>query len=121
MAWGGRLFFDATPDLARRGNFAIFLAGAALLHDLLFVPLLVLVGVVVERVAPRRVRPALQAALIASGVVLIVAAAPLRNTAARARNPTIQPLDYGTATLTVLAIAWGVVAVAAVAVRLRSH
>lgn len=119
MAWGGRLFLDATPDLARRANFTAFLVGAALVHDLVFVPLLALVGVVVVRVAPRGARAAIQAGLMASGVILLVAAAPLRDTAARAGNPTIQPLDYGTATLTALAVVWVAVALAALAIRLR--
>lgn len=120
MAWGGWLFLDATADAPRRVNFAAFVVGSAVAHDLIFVPLVAAFGVMIARVVPRRLRAAVQAGLIASGVVLIVAAAPLRDTAAPAGNPTIQPLDYPSATLTVLALAWVSVALVSVMVVLRS-
>jgi hypothetical protein len=46
------------------------------------------------------------AGVVISAFVLAVAYLPLRHSAAAARNPTIQPLDYRTSTLTALAIVW---------------
>lgn len=119
-AWGVALYLDATPDLDRRVDFAVWLVGLDLAHDLLVAPLAIVVGVAVARLVRGPLRAPLQAGLVASGCVLLVAAAPLAHTAEGARNPTIQPLDYTTATLTVLAIVWTTCALwAAVRVRRR--
>ncbi|HEX5616735.1 MAG TPA: hypothetical protein VFZ83_16415 [Acidimicrobiia bacterium] len=106
IGWGVALYLGATPDLDRRVDFAVWLVGLDLAHDLLVAPIALAVGVAVARVVRGPLRAPVQAALIASGCVLLVAAAPLARTADGANNPTIQPLDYTTATLTVLAIVW---------------
>lgn len=106
IAWGLALYLDATPDVDRRVDFAVWLVGLDLAHDLVLAPVAIAVGVAVARVVRGPLRAPLQAGLIASGCVLLVAAAPLARTADGTRNPTIQPLDYTTATLTVLAIVW---------------
>ncbi len=109
MTWGVWFYLDATSDWARRLDFAKWLIGLALAHDLLFAPIVVTIGWLVTRTVPGSMRAPVQAGLIASGCVLLVALPPLRETANASRNPTIQPLEYSTATLTVLAVVWTVV------------
>lgn len=107
MGWGAWLYLDATPDGARRFGFLRWLVGLDIAHDALLAPAVLLVGLACRRLVPPVWRAPVQGALIASGSVLIVAASPLRQTAEPTGNPTIQPLDYTTATLTVLAAVWG--------------
>lgn len=104
--WGVVLYLRATPDLHRRIGFAAWLVGLDLAHDALVAPFVVLIGLAVARLVPATIRAPVQAGAIASACVLLVAAAPLARTADGTRNPTIQPLDYRTATLTVLAVVW---------------
>ena len=87
--------------------------GADLLHDFLFAPLVIAIGWFVVRVVPRSWRAPVQAGLVASGVVALVGWAAWRGygRATVPDNPTVQPLDYTTAILTVWAIVWGVVAI----------
>jgi hypothetical protein len=106
LSWGVYLFLDATPEADRRLGFAATLVGADLAHDLLVAPAVCLVGLLVARLAPDWMRGPLQAALIASASVLVVAWLPLWVTAEAVGNPSIQPLDYRTATLTVLGVVW---------------
>jgi hypothetical protein len=110
MAWGVRLFWQSTTDSGARLGFAAHLVGIDLLHDLVVAPVLCLAGVVVARLARGPWRAPVQAGLIVSASLLVVAALPLWGTADGARNPTIQPLDYRTATLTTLAATWVAVA-----------
>lgn len=90
-------------------NWLTFLVGLDLAHDAVVAPAACAAGVLVTRALPPSWRAPVQAGLLASAAVLLVAAAPLRHTAERVGNPTLQPLDYRTATLTALAIVWGVV------------
>lgn len=106
MAWGVLLFFDATPRGSLRVSFVAYLVGADLAHDALVAPAICLVGAAVARLAPCWLRAPLQAALIASASLLAVAWLPLWGTADAVGNPSIQPLDYTTATLTVLGVVW---------------
>jgi hypothetical protein len=87
---------------------ARWLVAADLLHDLVLAPAVCLVGWVVVRRAPVALRVPLGAALLVSGTLLVVALPALRGYG-RSRvpdNPTVQPLDYTSATLTALAIVW---------------
>ncbi|MCZ7524953.1 MAG: hypothetical protein M5U14_00300 [Acidimicrobiia bacterium] len=117
---GGTMVFGvagAVSDLdgGERLRWAAWLVGLDLFHDLLLAPAVVLLGVLLGRLVPAPWRPPVQAGLVGTGLVLLVAWAPLRGTAEKTGNPTIQPLDYGTATLTVLAVVWSLAAVWAVA------
>jgi hypothetical protein len=117
MGFGAMQYLDATPDWARRLDFAKFLVGADILHDFVVAPLVCAVGLGVARFVPARVRAPIQFACMASGVVLLLALPGLRQTAALTNNPSIQPINYATATLTVLAAVW-VVALVWIGVRL---
>lgn len=119
MAWGAFLFAQDTPQGDRRINFAVWVVGSDLVHDALVAPLVCLVGVIVARAAPSWARAPVQAGLIATGTVLLVVWLPWTGSADGARNPTIQPLDYTTAALSVLAAVWLVAGVWAVSRRLR--
>lgn len=108
IAFGVRgLLGDQATD--RVVNWAVYLVGLDLLHDAVVAPAALLVGAAVARALPRSWRAPVQAGLFASAVVLLLAAAPLADTAEPVGNPTIQPLDYGTATLTALGISWAAV------------
>jgi fatty acid desaturase len=117
MAWGVRLYVEATPDLDRRLNLLAWLVGLDLAHDLLLAPAVVLVGFVVRRVVPARARAAVQVALVLSAFVLLVGLLPLLGTAGGA-NPTIQPIAYGPSIAAVLAAIW---LAAAAAIAMAGH
>lgn len=94
------------------GGFARVFLGGAILHDLVFVPAVGLVGVVVARLVPGRVRAPVQAGLIASGVVVAFAWPYVRGYGSTGANPSVLPLDYGTNLAIVLGLIWTAVAVA---------
>lgn len=94
-------------------SFVAWVVGAALVHDLLVAPVVCLVGLLLGRVVREPWRTPVRAGSIVSGVVLLVAWPALRGYG-RDRVPdnrSVQPLDYTTAVLTVLAVVWAVVAV----------
>jgi hypothetical protein len=86
--------------------------GADLAHDFVLAPLACLVGAAVARVLPRWCRAPVQAALLTSGVLLVVVSPALRGFGRDTvpDNETVQPLDYTTATLTVLGVVWALAA-----------
>ena len=92
--------------------FATWFVGADLAHDLLLAPLVCLVGALLVRAVRMPWRVPVQGGLVASAIVLAVAWAPLRGYGRTAvpDNPTVLPLDYSTAVLTVLAAVWAAVA-----------
>lgn len=85
-----------------------WLAGADIAHDFVLAPFVCLVGAVVARVLPRWCRAPVQAALLITGVLLIVVFPALRGYGHDQvpDNSSVQPLDYTTATLTALAVVW---------------
>jgi hypothetical protein len=89
-------------------DIARWLVGADISHDFVLAPLACLVGAAVGRVLPRWCRAPVQAALLASGVLLIVAFPALRGYGRDQvpDNPSVQPLDYTTATLTAITVVW---------------
>lgn len=105
MGWGVRLYLESTPDLDRRLDLVKWLVGLDLVHDLLLAPAVVGVGYLVSRAVPAGARAAVQAALIATGMVLLVGLLPLLGTAGT-RNPTIQPIRYGPAIAAVITLVW---------------
>jgi hypothetical protein len=98
---------SAAADVAR------WLVGADLAHDFVLAPLACLIGFAVARVLPRVCRSPVQAALLTSGVLLIVVFPALRGFGRDQvpDNPSVQPLDYTSSTLTALAIVWTLAAV----------
>jgi hypothetical protein len=106
MAYGINGYFERVPDLTRRVDLARWILGVNLVHDFVLAPMVLLVGLGVAHVVPKRLREPVRVGLVASGVVLLVAWRPLQHSAASKHNATVQPLDYRTATLTVLVCVW---------------
>lgn len=104
---------DTRPaDLAR------FVFGGLLLHDLVVAPLVLLAGLGVARLVPAKVRPVVQAGLIASAVIALYTYPLVRGYGRAINNPTSLPHDYSANLALVLAAVWAVAAVAVV-LRLR--
>lgn len=109
MAWGVRLFLEAAPSRSARRGLATWIVGADLLHDLIVAPLVLAVGWLLARLVPARWRGPVHVGVVASASILLLAALPLVGSAEDAGNPTIQPLDYRTSTLTALALVWAAI------------
>jgi hypothetical protein len=99
--WGA---FDSLST-SSFGSWGKWIIGLDLLNDFLILPIVALVGVGVGRLPLGSARAPVQAGLFATAIVLLVAWPGLAGLSA-SDNPTIQPLDYTTATLTVLAVVW---------------
>ena len=97
----------SAPAVAR------WVVGADLLHDFIVAPLVVAIGWCVHRTVPDRWRVPIQAGLFATAITLVIGWPGWRGYGRHLvlDNPSVQPLDYTTAILTVLAVVWGVVAV----------
>jgi hypothetical protein len=100
-----------------------WVVGADIVHDVLVAPVAIAVGWVVTRIAPPVAKVPVQLGLVATGVVLIVGWASLRGygRAGVPDNPSVQPLDYSTAILTVLGVVWFAVAVWIIVRRVRAR
>jgi hypothetical protein len=104
----GALGLVTDAGFGASANVAGWLAGADVANDFVLAPLACLVGAAVARVLPRWCRAPVQAALLTTGVLLIVVFPALRGYGRDTvpDNPSVQPLDYTTATLTALAAVW---------------
>lgn len=118
MAWGVAGYLEATPDLRRRLDLLRWIVGLDLAHDLVLAPIVVGLGVLVQKVVPPVARPAVQAALILTGAVLLVGWLPLVGSAPEG-NATIQPVAYGPPIAAVIGTIWAIAAVAVAARALR--
>jgi len=98
-----------------------WLVGAALVHDVLFAPLVAVAGFVVLRVVPRRARAAAQTGLVISGAVLAVGLVALTSPGRRhySDNSSLLPLPYGRNLAIVLGAVWACCAVWAAIALLR--
>jgi hypothetical protein len=111
MAFGAvGLIGDA--GLTGAADVARWLVGSDIAHDFVIAPVVGLVGAAITRLLPRWCRAPILAGLIASGVLLIVVFPALRGYGRDTvpDNPSVDPLDYTTATLTALAVVWALAA-----------
>jgi hypothetical protein len=94
-------------------SFAVarWLGAGLLLHDLVLVPIVLALVWTVGRVVPPWLCTPVRAGILGSALIVAVGFPALRGYGDRPDNPTVHPLDYGSAVLTALAILWGVVAV----------
>jgi hypothetical protein len=89
-----------------------WLLGGVLAHDAVIAPAVFVLGALIARWSPARVRQALAAILLIGGSVLIVGWPEVLRKG-RGANPTVGPLDYGRNLLIVLvAVICGVVLIA---------
>ncbi len=102
----------------RPANLAKFVVGGALLHDLLFAPLVLLAAVALARVVPSRARSTVLAALFVTGTLALFSYPLVRAYGLAANNPTSLPHNYTLNLAVVLGMVWAVAAVVLV-VRLR--
>jgi hypothetical protein len=86
-----------------------WVVAADLLHDLVLAPLVCVLGLAIARFVAPPLRWPIRAGAIATAIVLLVAYPALRGFGRRTApgNASVQPLDYTTAVLTVLAVVWG--------------
>ena len=108
-----------SPGLVPSRN-TTFLLLVLVLHDGLLMPAFVAVGVLVHRLVPRRVRAVVQAALIATASVTLVALPLALGYGRIADNPSALPRDYPGGLLLTVATIWAAAAVAAT-VTVRRH
>ncbi|MEO7442917.1 MAG: hypothetical protein ABIW46_05220 [Acidimicrobiales bacterium] len=122
VGWGiiaaGLIGLFADSDRTRPANAARFVLGAAVVHDLLLAPVVICLGLVVNRASPRRWRPVVQGALIVTGAVALFSVPFVRGYGRVSTNPSILPGNYTAGLATVLAVVWGVAALLLV-LRLR--
>lgn len=78
--------------------------GLAILHDLVLVPVVLVIGLAVRRWAPGRALVA--GALLVSSSVAIVALPLVLGYGRQAGNPSLLPRDYGRGLAVVLAAVW---------------
>ncbi|HEX3425783.1 MAG TPA: hypothetical protein VHT30_06605 [Acidimicrobiales bacterium] len=97
----------------RPASLVDFLVGGAVLHDLLWVPLVLLLGVAVTRLVPPLFRDIVQAALIVSGSLVAFSYPLVRDFAANLHNPSSLPHNYTANLLLVLGAVWLIAAVVA--------
>jgi hypothetical protein len=110
IAWAVRGLWRQRGGTVPRG-FARWFFGVGLVHDLLWLPAVVVVAVATRRL-PASARWPVQAGLATTAVLTVFSWPLLRGYSRRSSNPTVLPLQYGTAFATVLGIVWFGVAVA---------
>jgi len=103
----------------RPGELSRFFLGGALVHDLLFAPVVLAAGVLVARLVPPGWRAAVQGSLFVGGVTVLFAYPEIRGYAHRLHNPTSLPHNYTANTAIVLAVVVTVTLLLAVGSRRR--
>ncbi|MEU8661298.1 hypothetical protein [Actinoplanes philippinensis] len=83
----------ADPDLAPAGVLT-FLAGVLVVHDLLWMPLVLVAGAVITRFVPRRRRPAAVVVTVVAAAVSIVALPLVPGFGREDGNPSALPSPY---------------------------
>lgn len=111
LGWGV-IAFGVVGLLDRFGargtlDVGLWVVGGNVLHDAVIAPIAFVVAVGLALVVRRPWRAPLLAGLATSAMVVAVAYPALRGFGREANNPSLLPLDYGTAVLTVLAVVWG--------------
>ncbi len=105
VAWGMR---GAWLERGRThpAELARWIAGSAVVHDAVVLPLVLLVGLVVRRLVPPPTWPAVRWGLATTGVVALVSWPFVRGYGRRPSNPSLLPRDYGAGVLLVMAAVW---------------
>lgn len=99
----------AHADATRPSQALTWLVGADVLHDAVFVPLVLTIGWLVGRL-PAPLRWPLRASLVGTALTVAIAWIPLRGYGRITDNPSLAPLDYGVAIVSVVTGVWCVCA-----------
>ena len=91
-----------------RAGFAVFVVGAALVHDVVVAPLAIVIGTVVARRAPRLARATIGGALVVSGTITLAVWPVIRRYGEIADNPSFLPNPAGWRSLVIVAGIWAV-------------
>jgi len=100
-AWG----VLAHPGGTDPPNFAVWMVGGALVHDLVIAPIVLLVGVVLRRSITRG-RAVLQAGLIVSATLCLFSLPVLLGLGGLRDNPTLLPRNEVVGLVALLAVVW---------------
>jgi hypothetical protein len=92
------------PELAR------WVVGAALVHDLVVVPLAAAVALLARRFTPPRAWPPVRAGLAATGMLALVAWPFVRGYGRDPTNPSLLPRNYGAGLAAGIGVVWLAVA-----------
>jgi hypothetical protein len=110
IALGVRGLIGAKDGLSAALGVAAWVAGGHAVHDALVVPATCVVGLVLVRLVRGPARAPIRAGVLASAIVIAVAFPALGAFGRKANNPTVLPLDYPMAVLTVLGVVWALAA-----------
>jgi hypothetical protein len=92
------------PELAR------WVIGAALVQDLVVVPVAAAIALLVRRFTPRRAWPPVRAGLVAAGIFVAVGWPFVRGYGRDSTNPSLLPRNYGAGLAAAIVVIWLVVA-----------
>jgi len=102
----GVRYYVTTRGTADAINVATWVVGGNIVHDAVLVPIALFVGAILTRFVREPWRTPVRAGFLASACVLLVAIPVVGGFGRKAANPSLLPLDYGTAVLWALAIVW---------------
>ncbi len=97
--WGQLYGADTKPV-----RVAVLVLTAALVHDLVLAPVVMVLGMLLHRLMPHPIRPALQGAALVAFCLVLVAIPGLGRYGAREDNPSILPRNYTEGLLLALAV-----------------
>lgn len=105
----------------RPTNLARFVVAGAIIHDLAFAPLILLLGVALSRAITGPARTIVQTGLFISGCLALFSYPLIRNYARILHNPTSNPHNYSANLALVLAPVWIVTTAVILVARRRQH
>lgn len=113
VAWGvdGAV---ATGARTHPGELARWVVGAAVVHDLVVLPVVLLVGWALRRLVPEALWPPVRWAVVTSAVLALVAWPFVRGYGVRPTVPSLLDRPYGAGLAVAVAAVWGVAAAWAV-------
>ena len=118
MLWGWRGVLDHHVD-TRPAELGRFVLGGTLVHDVIVVPVVLLVGLGLRRVVPARWRSPVQFGAVVSACVALFAYPLVRGFGHVHDNPTSLPHDYTVNLVVVVGVVWATVVVAVTALHRR--
>jgi hypothetical protein len=105
MAWGARGALAAAARV-HPAELARWIVGAALVHDLVVLPVTLALGLALRRIVPAVAWPPVRWALAASAVVTAVAWPFVRGYGRTPSVPSLLDRPYGSGLLTLLGLIW---------------